>query len=338
MYFLVCISLLHSFCFIGMHDRMRPDFSAIRFTSSSSPLRICMNSNAQMRADLTLLAVTLLAAAGWIFSKEALQGFAPLTFVAMRFVTAGLVLALLGRAALLAMSRDEWIRSLRVGLFFGLAMAFWILGLQHASHLGVGAFLTSLGVVLVPVVGILFGEKPPSSARFSLPLAASGLACLSLDGEFHLGWGELAFLLAALLFALTFVLTSRAAARIHAVALTSIQLVMAGLVALPLALLFESWSGSPSAVYWGWLLASILVATSLRFLLQTWAQGQTSASSAAVIMVLEPVWTAILAILWFAESLSLVQALGCGLIFSALLASRWGAVRAMLVKRSSSSY
>lgn len=290
-----------------------------------------MVTNTEARADLALVVVTLLAAAGWIFSKEALQAFPPLTFVAMRFVSAGVLLGLFAGPSLRAMTLEQWKRALILGLCFGSAMVFWILGLQHASHIGVGAFLTSLGVVLVPVVAMFFGDRLPPSSRFSIPLAAAGLALLSLDGEFKLGWGESAFVAAAVLFALTFVMNSRAAARLPVLPLTSIQLVMVGLVSLPLAWIFEDHDLHPDLAAWGWLLASILIATSLRFLLQTWAQGKTAASSAAVIMVLEPVWTAILAILWFDEAMTLVQILGCGLIFSALLASRWNALRSMLM-------
>lgn len=293
-----------------------------------------MVTNSEARADLALVVVTLLAAAGWIFSKEALQAFEPLTFVALRFVSAGLVLGMLAGSSLGQMSLAQWRRALLLGLCFGTAMVFWILGLQHASHIGVGAFLTSLGVVLVPVVAMLFGDALPASTRYSLPLAAAGLALLSLDGELHIGWGEGAFILAAALFALTFVMNSRAAARLPVLPLTAIQLVMVGLVSAPLAWLFEDHHGAVGLDALGWLLASILIATSMRFLLQTWAQGKTAASSAAVIMVLEPVWTAILAILWFDESMTLVQVLGCGLIFSALLASRWNALRSMLASLS----
>lgn len=289
-----------------------------------------MTQNSHAKADLVLLLVTILAAAGWIFSKEALLAFPPLTFIAIRFICAGLVLGMFGIPALKALTRIEWQKSMGVGLCFGAAIAFWILGLQHASHLGVGAFLTALGVVLVPVVAILFGDRPPATTRYSLPLAAIGVACLSLDGEFHLGWGEMAFLASAALFAFTFILNSRAAARSHPVALSTIQMLMTGLVALPLAWWLEEWPGMPELQYWNWLLASILIATCLRFLLQLWAQGKTTAASAAVIMVLEPVWTALMAAVWFGEAMSAIQMLGCGLIFSALMASRWSVVRALL--------
>ncbi|WP_221801771.1 DMT family transporter [Oceanobacter mangrovi] len=289
-----------------------------------------MSSSDALKADLTLVVVTMLAAVGWIFSKESLAGMAPLTFMFVRFCGAGLILAAVGSKQLLGLSADGWRGAIRSGLCFGIAMVFWILGLEYGQHLGVGAFLTSLGVVLVPLTSWMMGMKPPRSSWVSLVIAISGLACLSLDGEFVFGWGELSFLMSALSFSITFVLTSRASAKTPAIALSAIQLTLVGMVAVPIMLLMDDWRLPATAVTWGWVLASLLIATCLRFFLQVWAQGQTTASAAAVIMVLEPVWTAILAAFWFGESSSGMQLLGCSLIFTALLASRWRALLKVL--------
>ena len=280
-----------------------------------------MKSDA-LKADLLLVVVTLLAAAGWIFSKEALQGFSPLLFLAIRFSLAGLVLLLIGFAALRQLDRAGLRRTVTVGLVFGVAMVFWILGLHHGQHLGVGAFLTSTGVVLVPLVALLFGDRADLSCWLALPVAAAGLACLSLDSQFAFGWGEYAFLISALLFALYFNLNSRAAAQTSAIALASIQLMLVGVIGFIVSAVFESWQFQQPAEIWGWLAASILIATSLRFLVQTYAQGLAPASHAAIIMTLEPVWAALLGSWWLQEQMSTMQFTGCGLILLALLVNR----------------
>lgn len=304
------------------------------------------NSNGtELQADLALILVTLLAAAGWIFSKEALATFEPFSFISLRFASAGLILGLFGWQAILALSVASLRRVLVVGVCFGCSMVFWVLGIYHGTHLGVGAFLNSLGVVMVPLVLGLMGGTLPPTLKVTMPLALMGLACLMLDDSFVFGWGEASFLVAASLFALTFVLNSRAAARTSPLALTAIQLFVVGLLAAPLALLTEGADGIPDfnvsnatvtgatvtdVAAWGWMLAAILIATCVRFFLQTWGQSKTSASAAAVILVAEPVWSAMLAAVWFDETMSVVQMAGCGLIFSALLASRWNAVRQLL--------
>jgi len=280
-----------------------------------------------LKADLILLAVTLLAAAGWIFSREALNGFPPLLFMGCRFLLAGLLLTLPGRRALINLKCHEWRTSVIIGLVFGAAMSFWIVGLFHARSLGEGAFITSLSVILVPLFSLfLFRETPARSMWIALPLAIAGLALLSLRHGFDPDPGQLFFLAAALLLSLTFILNSRAAARISALALSAIQLCVVGLLSLLLSAFLEDWPGAITPSMWLWLLLSITVGTAIRFLLQTYAQGLTSPGHAAVIMVLEPVWTAIIAAFWFGERMAAIQIIGCSLILLALLVNRWRAV------------
>ena len=98
---------------------------------------------------------------------------------------------------------------------------------------------------------------------------------------------------------------------------------MVGIVAFALSSYSEPWPETVGASIWGWLLASAIIATSARFLLQTYAQSLAPASHAAVILTIEPIWTALLAGLWFGETMTLFQLIGCGCIFTALLVSRW---------------
>jgi drug/metabolite transporter (DMT)-like permease len=72
------------------------------------------------------------------------------------------------------------------------------------------------------------------------------------------------------------------------------------------------------------VIASAVVGTAGRFLLQTYAQSLATHSHGVVIRVLEPVWVALFAAGWFSESMSTTQLAGCGLIFLALLINRWG--------------
>ena len=144
----------------------------------------------RLEADLLLTLTTLIAAAGWIFSKEALAGIPPLIFIGLRFTIAGLVLAMFSLPQLRALDRRALRNSLLVGALFAGGMVLWILGLSHSSHLGEASFISSMGIVLVPVFArVFFGDRPPSSTWFALPLALAGFACLSLDGGFEIELG-----------------------------------------------------------------------------------------------------------------------------------------------------
>lgn len=307
------------------------------------------NGDGSGKADLLLVAVTLLAGFSWIFSKEAVLLMPPLLFMALRFLLAGLVLALVGWRQLLRLSADQYRRSVKVGLVFGLAMSFWIMGLHFGTHVGEGAFLTSLGVVLVPVMArLVFKEKPPASTWVALPVAAAGLALLSLRGGLHAEPGQLFFVAAACIFALYFTLNTRAANnatvtgasgqvttrnRVPALALTTVVLFTVSLVTGTGSLILEDWPaafGAFTPVMAGWVIASATVGTAARFFVQTYAQSLSVHSHGVVIMVLEPMWTALFAALWFGETMSAVQVGGCFLIFLSLVVNRWASVRRVL--------
>lgn len=283
------------------------------------------------KADALLLVVTLLAAISWMFSKEALTELPPLLFISTRFLLAGVLLALVGYAALRQLKGREIRTASAVGLLFGTSMCFWIMGLSTTSSLGEGAFITSMSVVLVPIVSwILFREKPSASTWLALPTAIVGMALLALRDGFQPEASQLYFFTAALLLSLTFILNGRAASHIPALALSAIQLTWVGILAGIASLLFETWPTVITTAAWNWLLLSVLIGTAARFLLQTYAQGLTSPSHAAVIMILEPVWTAAIAAVWFSERMSSQQWLGCLLILLALMINRWQAIRRML--------
>lgn len=290
-----------------------------------------MKIDKTLLSDLLLLVVTLLAAGGWIFSKQALQGIAPLSFLGIRFFMAGILLAVLCLPQLKRMQAAHWRTALGMGLLFCIALMIWIQGLFLSDHVGEAAFITSLGVVMVPVVAkLVFKDAPEGSTWLALPVAVIGLGCLSLNNGFRFETSQLLFILAALMFAVHFNLISRALATIPAFALTAIQLTCVGVGAISLSLLLEPWPPLISGDTWGWILASVLLASSARFLIQAYAQSMASASHAAIIMVLEPLWASLMAAYWFAESMNTQQLIGCSFIFLALLLNRWRSLQQFL--------
>lgn len=284
-----------------------------------------------VKADALLVVVTFLAAAGWLFSKETLAHMPPLLFIGTRFLLAGATLFLLGHESIGQLQRAHWREAMGIGVLFGVAMMLWVFGLFYGTHVGEGAFICSLGVVMVPITAALFfRERPDAATWWALPIAVAGLACLSLNQGLSLSLGQGLFALSACVFSVQFNFNALAVARIPAVILTAVQLCVVGVMALAASATVETWPTSISASAWGWLLASALIATSLRFSLQTYAQGFASASHAAVILVLEPVWASLIGLFWFDEHMTGLQFLGCLLIFTALLINRWRVIQQLL--------
>ncbi|PRY60211.1 threonine/homoserine efflux transporter RhtA [Vreelandella songnenensis] len=288
---------------------------------------------APWQADALLLLVTVLAAGGWIFSKEALAGMPPLLFIGTRFLLAGLILLGFAWPALRRMPARRIRRGLFVGLLFSVAIGFWIMGLETSSHLGESAFINSLGILLVPVVArLLFGDRPPRSTWVALPVALAGFALLSLNAGFRVETSQLLMACAALCFAFLINVNTRVVRNVPALPLTTLQLLAVGGVLTLTSLAFERQPVALNTSILGWFLASALLASALRFFLQITAQGMTTPSHASVILMLEAVWTALLAALWFRETMAPLQLLGCGLIFAALLINRWYWVRKVILR------
>lgn len=283
-------------------------------------------SRKSLQADGVLLLATIIAAFGWLFSFHALRGLPPLLFIGIRFLSAGLILGVFKGGEISSLRADPSVvrRCVSTGLALAVAMMFWILGLHFTTAMGVGAFISCLGAIIAPLMaGLLFRARILRSTWLATFVATIGMACLALQKGMTVHLADLLFFGSALAFSIQFNLNSRYAGKIPVLPLTSIQLTIVGLVSLVGSALVEHWPTTVNVDTFVWLGLSVLIATCLRFYLQIWAQSRTSLSHAAFIMTLEPVWTALLAMTWLGERMRPIQLLGCGLVLSALVISRW---------------
>jgi drug/metabolite transporter (DMT)-like permease len=275
--------------------------------------------------------VTAIAASGWIFTKLALAAFAPSAFIALRFLLATLVLASLCLPALRRLERHQVLRALATGSLLGGTLLVWVQGIDATDNVGAGAFIVSLTVIVIPLMNrLLFGVHMTRYHVLALLPAIMGLALLSLDLESGRGLtlkadpANLLFALSTFGFALHFILTARHAISIPVMPLTTLQVFAVACMAA----LTSGFGEQPSlpalslSLPWLWLLLSAVVATSLRYALQNRALGRVNTNSAAVLLLLEPVWALFLGALFLGESMRPHQLAGCLLVFSALLICR----------------
>ncbi|MBL4765411.1 MAG: DMT family transporter [Colwellia sp.] len=278
------------------------------------------NSNAI--ANILLVIVTLLAACGWLFSKYTLAVMTPLLFLSIRFILAGMIVGVVDIKAICQLSTKNVVNIIITGALLGVQTSLWGIGLYYAEHLGIGAFLISLSFLLIPVIGMLFGLPVQKSTWFALAIATIGLLLLCIRDGFHWQLSDGYFLMSTLLYAFYFNLNGRLSAHIPAIPLTACQLIVAGAVCFLGYWFFESdIAFSLDAIYpvLAWLLASIFIATSLRFFILVKALSMAPKAQGALIMILEPVWVTLLGMIFFGEQLSSQEILGMGFISLALL-------------------
>lgn len=276
------------------------------------------------KADAVLFLTTILAASGWIFTKMATGGLPPLLFLGLRFTIAGLIVLLFCVKPLLSLSLKQWSMALRTGLVQGTAMVIWVTAISLSEQLSEGAFITSTLVVLVPLLGfLLFKASVNRETLIALPIACTGLALLALDGSWQFEPAQLLFLISAICFAMHINLLSYFGRNVPALPLTAIQLLTVGTMGMTGFGLLETMPAHVSPDMWLWLAAAILIATSLRYFMQTWGFKHSNPSYAAVIMILEPVWTSLMSVVLLGETLNSRSLLGCLVILIALMITRY---------------
>lgn len=285
----------------------------------------------QRKAELFLVLTTFIAAWGWVFSREAIQGIPIFAFLGSRFLLAAIILLSFCRGKHNKIRLRQLPSILMTGGWMALNLVLWIYAVATTDSIGEGAFIMSLAMLFVPLVGwVVLKIRPSRYFWEALPIAILGLACLTLfTGQVQLKSSQLWFLAAAIVQAIYFCYTSLYTRSVPLLPLTTIQLECTGSVGLILSFFLEEWPTTLSTTTLMWFVASVVIATSLRFILQLIGQKNTTTANAAIIMILEPVMTVFVAAIWYHERMSLIQIIGCILILSALFYYRWRAINSL---------
>ncbi|MDX6525235.1 MAG: hypothetical protein QOI43_746, partial [Gaiellales bacterium] len=122
------------------------------------------------------------------------------------------------------------------------------------------------------------------------------------------------------------------------VALTFAELLVACVAFTAVALARGDLDHAPHGwTVWGALLVTGIFASALGFLVQTWAQRQTSATRTALVFTLEPVWAAIFGYTLAGDRLGALGWGGCAVIMAGIVLAEPAAAQTLvrLVRRPS---
>lgn len=270
---------------------------------------------------LLMVLVTLLAAAGWLFSKEAIRELPPAAFIGSRFLLAALLLLPLAWLREPPPTRAQLLRAAGCGTLLGASLLLWVTAISQSDALGSGAFIMSIATLMAPLAAWgAFRAKPGRHYWLTLPIAIAGLLLLSSSTHWGVSLSLFWFLTAATTLGIQLAVHRHFAQSIAPTWLTCIQLAMTGLLGTLLSLLTEQWpEAGVSHGIWGWFAASVLIATTLRYWLLTHALSKMTTAHAALMMLLEPVWTLLLSTLFYNEPLGGAKLAGAGLVLGALV-------------------
>ncbi len=273
----------------------------------------------QVKADLALLAVTVGWGSSFILSKNSLESLATYNFLAIRFLIAFSLSALIFYKNMKNINKETLKFGGLIGFILFSSYAAQTVGLNFTTA-SKSAFITGFSVVLVPIISALFLKKlPERSASIGAILALLGLGLLTLNGSLGLNIGDFYTIVAAFGFAMHIITVGKYTSKVDSIALGIIQIGVVGLLSLITSLSIESFIIPSGMDVWTNIIILSIVCTSGAYIVQSIAQKYTTATHTALIYTGEPVFAAIFAYIVAGEILSPKGILGALLILMGML-------------------
>lgn len=282
----------------------------------------------RLTANLGLLLAAAIWGGGFIAQSEGSAHLGGAWLTGLRYILAFLVVLPLGvieaRRATAALSRRYWLWLAALGIVFftGTILQQWAIEISSVTHVG---FLTGLYVIFVPLLEMALQRR--------LPHPAIGIAALiALTGTWFLGGdlsdlsvGDVLTIVCALCFAGQIVLLDRFVHVTQRPVLGALGqsftcvILGCGIGAATGPLDWSALRGAGGAIAYSGILSG-----GIAFLLQAVCQRYTRATDAAVMLMSESLFAAVLAAVVLGERMPGRGWIGCGLLVASLVLAQFG--------------
>lgn len=281
-------------------------------------------SGKSLRANLLLLLTAALWGGGFVAQRLGMQEMGPYLYNGIRFFLGALVVIpffVLGNDPQ-RNSWGNWKDAIFVGLAAGVLLfigaTFQQLGLVYTTA-GKAGFITGLYVILVPILGMLWGDRAPINTWVGAFLALAGMYLLSATGGLRLAPGDGYVLAGALFWALHVQLMAQFAPRIDPFKLSFVQSLFTALVSTLVGLRIEGLVlEQVKGAFWPIIYGGV-ISIGVAYTLQIVGQQSARPTPAAIILSLESVFAALLGWLILGEGLTLRALAGCGLMLGGMI-------------------
>ena len=207
------------------------------------------------------------------------------------------------------------------GIVLYIAASLQQVGLIYTTAAKAG-FITSLYIVLVPILGVFLKQKTRSATWIGAVTAAVGLYFLSINENLTIEFGDLLQIIGAFFWAVHIQLIDKFVKNVDAIKLSSVQFATCSVLSLITAFIFEevNMSGIIDAIVP--LLYGGIMSAGVAYTLQAVGQRNAKPSHAAIALSMEAVFAAIGGILLLDETLPLRGYFGCALMLAGMLISQ----------------
>ena len=217
------------------------------------------------------------------------------------------------------------IGGLSCGVVLCIASSLQQFGMFFDTDAGKTGFITSLYIVIVPILGLFLHKKVKPVIWFCVALGAVGFYLLCMAGKggsFTLTTGDMFVLLCAFASSCHILVVDYFAPKCDGIKLSCIQFLTAGIIGIVCMLIFESPVIADILDCWLPILYCGVFSSGIAYTLQVLGQEHAEPSVASLILSLESVFAVLFGVLLIGESLTLYEGIGCVVIFIAVIISQ----------------
>lgn len=290
-----------------------------------------MNSKV-LKANAMLLLTAVIWGGGFVAQRLGMQSMGPFTFNGFRFALGALALL----PFLVWHDRDRHrqrtdLKSLLVvggaaGCFLFFGATFQQLGLVYTTA-GKAGFVTGLYIIIVPVLGMIWGDRAGPYTWAGAFLATAGLYFLSVKQNFSLAYGDALVLVGAFFWAGHVQFIAHFTSRVGALRLSFVQSLITSLISFAVGFSVETTSLSMIREAGLPILYGGIISIGIAYTLQIVAQQIARPAHAAILLSLESVFAVLWGWLILGEVLTSRGILGSGLMLAGMILAQLNELR-----------
>lgn len=192
------------------------------------------------------------------------------------------------------------------------------IGIQYTT-VGKAGFITTLYIIIVPIMGIFLKKKVPGKVWIGAVIAAAGMYLLCMSERLSLGKGDTYVFICAILFSVHILVIDYFSPKADGIELSCIQFLTAGVIASIGAIILEQptvhnfIAGIIPLAYAG------ILSSGVAYTLQVVGQKDVDPTIASLILSLESVVSMLAGWIILKQALSGRELFGCMLVFAAVI-------------------
>ncbi len=288
--------------------------------------------NKELRASLLLLLTAAIWGFAFVAQRVGMQYVGAFTFNGIRFALGSLSLLpviiyfeLKNRDKEKEYNRDN-LKLIMIYGFLAGSVLFIAATLQQVGIIyttaGKAGFITSLYIVIVPILGIAIRQKSTPTIWLGAIVAAIGLYFLSINEHLSIEFGDLLQLIGAFFWATHIIVIGFFVSKVDALKLSSMQFATCSILSFIVAFMVEDIQIRNVVNALIPLLYGGLMSVGIAYTLQVVAQRHAKASHAAIALSMEAVFAAIGGMVLLGEQMSLRGYFGSLLMLAGMLISQ----------------